>query len=66
MTITPEYGREERIRQQEEHSKDGSKNSRPQDVAEREIVEHDNEEKELRYLDPEDNEARAPGQVCGR
>jgi hypothetical protein len=37
-----------------------------EDAPEREIKEHDREDRELEYLDPEDNEAHAPGQVCVR
>jgi hypothetical protein len=36
-------------------------------VAEHEIVEeHDREDRELEYLEPEDNEAHAAGKVCER
>ncbi len=41
----------------------------PQDresLGEREIEEHDREDREVEYLDPEDNEAHAAGQVCER
>ena len=61
MTITPEYGDEERMKQQTE-----SLRPRHQGVAEDEIHEHEREEAELGYLKPEDNEAHAPGQVCER
>ncbi len=33
---------------------------------EREIDEHDRADREVEYLEPEDNEARAPGKVCER
>jgi hypothetical protein len=69
MTLTPEYGEEERMRQQSEGLRQRSEDALPQDredAPEREIAERDREDRELAYLDPEDNEARAPGQVCGR
>ena len=70
MTMMPEYGEEERLRQQSERlSQQSEAGVLPQDredAPEREIMEHDREDRELEYLDPEDNEARAPGQVCGR
>jgi hypothetical protein len=69
MTLTPEYFEEERMRQQSEdlrqQSEGGLRQDR-EDAPEREIGERDREDRELAYLDPEDNEARAPGQVCGR
>ena len=33
---------------------------------ERELYEHEETERELNYLDPEDNELHAAGQVCSR
>jgi hypothetical protein len=69
MTLTPEYGDEERMRQQSEDLRHQSEGGLPQDredSPEREIGERDREDRELAYLDPEDNEARAPGQVCAR
>lgn len=33
---------------------------------ERELYEHEAAEREVNYLDPEDNELHAPGQVCER
>jgi hypothetical protein len=62
MTIPPEYSEEERLRQR---NRDVLPTGR-EDVAEREIVEHDREDQEVEYLEPEDNEAHAPGQVCAR
>jgi hypothetical protein len=62
MTVSPEYSEEERMKQQ-------AQGGRPRDrgdVAEREIQEHDRAERELEQLEPEDNEAHAPGQVCER
>jgi hypothetical protein len=69
MTLTPEYGEEERMRQQSEGLRQRSERGLPQDredAPEREIAERDREDQELAYLDPEDNEAHAPGQVCVR
>jgi hypothetical protein len=69
MTIMPEYGDEEIMRQQPERLRRQSEGVPPQDredAPEREIVEHDREDREVEYLDPEANEAHAPGQVCGR
>lgn len=62
MTITPEYGEEERMRQQAE----GPRPPGGEDPAEREIHDRDQEEREVEYLEPETNEAHAPGQVCER
>jgi hypothetical protein len=63
MTMTPEYGEEELKRQRSEavlrRDREG--------LAEHEIVEeHDREDRELAYLEPEDNEAHAAGKVCER
>jgi hypothetical protein len=69
MTLTPEYGDEERMRQQAEELRQRSDRVLPEDreeAPEREIAEHDREDRELAYLNPEDNEAHAPGQVCAR
>lgn len=46
-----------------------SEGARPQDhedMEEREIEEPDRTERESAYLEPEDNEAHAPGKVCER
>ena len=69
MSLTPEYGEEERMRQQSEGLSGQSDSLLPQDREDapgREIAEHDREDRELAYLDPEANEAHAPGQVCAR
>jgi hypothetical protein len=69
MTLTPEYGEEKGMRQQSERLSEQSEGILPEDredAPEREIAEQQREESELTYLDPEDNEARAPGQICGR
>ena len=69
MSMTPEYGEEERMTMQSERLRQQSEGVLPQDredAPEREIMEHDREDREVEYLDPESNEAHAPGQVCGR
>ena len=67
MTMPPEYSEEERMRQQSElmQRSEGVLPDR-EDTPEHEIEERDREEREVEYLDPEDNEAHAPGQVCAR
>jgi hypothetical protein len=62
MTIPPEYSEEELLRQRSGDVLPAGRG----DVAEREIEEHDREEQEVEYLEPDDNEAHAPGQVCAR
>jgi hypothetical protein len=62
MTVSPEYGEEERMRQQSQ----GERPHERADLGEREIQEHDRAERELEHFEPEDNEAHAPGQVCER
>ena len=67
--MIPEYGHEELIGQQSERLTEQSEGLLPQereDAPERELDERDREDRELQYLNPEDNEAHAPGQVCGR
>jgi hypothetical protein len=69
ITMIPEYGHEELIGQQSERLREQSEGLLPQqreDAPERELDEHDREDRELQYLNPEDNEAHAPGEVCGR
>jgi len=69
ITMIPEYGDEELIGRQSERLKDQSEDILPQDredAPERELEEHEREDRELEYLNPEDNEAHAPGQVCAR
>ena len=63
MSVGPEYGDEELLRQREHgyRSADGREG-----VAEREIQEHEREDLEVGRLDPESNEAHAAGQVCAR
>jgi hypothetical protein len=67
--MIPEYGDEELTRQQSERLEEQSEGILPQDredAPEREMEERDREDRELEYLNPEDNEAHAPGQVCAR
>jgi hypothetical protein len=63
MTIRPDFGPEygEEKRQPEEIPP-----VEDQDLGEREIEEREREDEELEYLDPEDNEAHAPGEICAR
>ncbi len=63
MTIRPDFGPEYG---EEERQSQGAVPEDRADLGEREIQEHDREERELEYLEPEDNEARAPGEVCER
>jgi hypothetical protein len=66
---TPEYSEERSIEQQSERLKEQSEGVLPQDredAPEREVQEHNRAERELQYLDAEDNEAHASGKVCGR
>jgi hypothetical protein len=64
MSIGPEYGDEELLRQREQDYR--SADARDEGVAEREIQEHEREELEADQLDSESNEAHAAGQVCAR
>jgi len=69
MSLTPEFAEEELMRQQSERLREQSEGGLPQDredAPEREIGERDREDREVEYLDPADNEAHAPGQVCAR
>jgi hypothetical protein len=71
MSLTPEYGEEELL------GRDAAGVERPptrslldeeqeEDELEREVSDHEREERELLRLDPEDNELHAAGQVCER
>ena len=67
--MTPEYGEEELIRQRSERLEERSEDVLPEDweeAPEREVAEREREDRETAYLDPESNEAQAPGQVCAR
>ena len=63
MTVGPEYGDEELLRQREQgyRSADGRESE-----LERELADHAREDLEVDRLDPESNEAHAAGQVCAR
>jgi hypothetical protein len=67
MSITPEYG-EEKLLGQDEAGVFPRPGPGPEvdHLGEREIQERKLEERELLYLDPEENELRAPGQICER
>ncbi|HWG62409.1 MAG TPA: hypothetical protein VG253_11925 [Streptosporangiaceae bacterium] len=57
----PEYGEDEwRTKEVVPPDEDADK------VGEREVEELEREDTEVDYLDPESNEAHAPGQVCAR
>lgn len=57
----PEYGEEERREQRVQPPAPDAG-----DDPEREIAERAAEDEEVEFLDPESNEAHAPGQVCAR
>ena len=63
MTVRPDFGPEYG---EDERRSQGVLPASPDDVAEREVQEHAAEEREIEYLEPEDNEAHAPGKVCER
>jgi len=65
VTVPPEYSEEVRMREGPEVTPVIHGPIR-KDVAEEELDEHAREEEELDYLDPERNEAHAPGAVCER
>lgn len=65
MTVRPEYG--------PEYGEDAwyrppvvPDEENADEAGERQVAEHEIEDEEVDYLDPEDNEAHAPGQVCPR
>ena len=70
MSLSPEYGDEERLRQEVEQLKERSEGILADDRAdspELEIAEQKQQEREALFLDAEANEAHAPaGQVCER
>ena len=68
MTITPEFGEEERMNLQQRRVREGSESVRQdhEDIDEHEIDEHLRDERGSAYLEAEDNEAHAPGAVCER
>jgi hypothetical protein len=70
MTVPPpEYGEEDRLRQRPGRMRQQPEGVLPpdrEDAPEPETQQHDRQGREVKYLDPEDNEAHAPGRVCGR
>jgi hypothetical protein len=67
MSLTPEYGEEELESLREQRISDRSEAPpSPEPGTETEVKERETEDRELWDLDPEGNEARAPGQVCER
>jgi hypothetical protein len=67
MAITPEYGEEELVDRREEAVERRSAPLRPdQDVLESQVHEEQRQARERVYLDPEENELHAAGQVCAR
>jgi hypothetical protein len=67
MSMTPEYGEEELVSLREERIT--SRADAPlshQFGTEAEVADLEREDRELRYLDPEANEAHAAGQICGK
>ncbi len=66
MSTTPEYAEEELVFQEEDRLRETPCGlPRCEDVGEREVEERRHEDDELAYLDPSENEARAPGVECG-
>jgi hypothetical protein len=63
MTVRPDFGPGYG---EEKWQSGGVPPPDPDDLGEREIQEHDQEDREVEYLDPEDNEAHAPGEICER
>lgn len=70
MSLSPEYGDEERLRQEVEQLKERSEGIQPndrEDAPERQVAEEKQQEREAFFLDAEANEAHAPaGQICER
>jgi hypothetical protein len=65
MTVRPDFGPEYGDEQRQRFEEEGSPEPQVADE-EREIHEHEREDLEADYLDPEGNEAHAPGTVCER
>jgi len=67
--ITPEYGWEELGEKRSERAEEQDEGLLPderEDAPERVVEEQELEDRELVNINPEENEARAAGQVCGR
>jgi hypothetical protein len=68
MSTTPEYGEEKVISERERRIEERSDGVfRAEDTEEeQEVGERAHEERELQTIEPQDNEAHAPGQICVR
>jgi len=70
MSVSPEYGDEERLRNQVDQLRERSEGLQPddrRDGPELEVAEQGQQEREAFFLDAESNEAHAPaGQICER
>jgi hypothetical protein len=69
MTIRPQYGPDYGQEQWEKPApppEELEEEERELYGGERELYEHEAGEREVNYLDPEDNELHAPGQICQR
>src|SRR6516164_1252265 len=67
MAMTPEYGWEKLNTQESERLREQSEGLLPderEDAPERVVEERELEDRELGYLDPDDNEAHLAGRVC--
>jgi hypothetical protein len=64
MTVRPDFGPDQG---DEEWRRQAAPPPTPDDdIGEREVEEREIEDREPEYLDAEDNEAHAPGQICAR
>jgi hypothetical protein len=67
MSMTPEYGEEEAVSLREQRITRRSEAPLPPGSSTEQAAEDlEMEDRELLYLDPEGNEAHAPGEVCER
>ena len=67
MSLTPEYGEEQLLGRDEAGVEQARTGVRPeQDGPEQELHEEERESRERRWMDAEDNELHAAGQVCER
>jgi hypothetical protein len=66
-TLTPEFGEEGEMSTQEAvFQEEGGIVPAAPSEEEHELAEHNRGEREVVYLDAEENELRAPGEVCAR
>lgn len=65
MSIRPEFGPDYGGEKWEPEPEPDSL-AEDENLGEREIQEHDREDREVEYFDPESNELHAAGQVCAR